>query len=118
MSVHYTGKDDARREKIRALWADGVSGPDIAERLGLTRNQVAGQLRRAGLYGANRPVSERLAAEIAGMKAEAEKKEAAAVEIVRTTRRVVVRKPSASDDVITAIETLRANQCRWVIGDV
>lgn len=44
------GPDDTERaEQIAAMWADGLSGGQIATRLGLTRNAVIGMVRRLEL---------------------------------------------------------------------
>lgn len=46
---HYIDWTDARIEILRREWAAGMSGPLIAERLGISRSAVIGKAKRLGL---------------------------------------------------------------------
>jgi GcrA cell cycle regulator len=49
-----------RDDELRPLWQAGLSGEEIAKRMGLTKNQVIGRAHRIGLAGRPSPIPNHL----------------------------------------------------------
>jgi GcrA cell cycle regulator len=114
--------------KLKSLFEKGLSTSEIGKRLGLTKNAVVGKINRLGLNMAGASSSAKTAAKKAkkaaapvrpskvvkkpaGVKKSASKKEIAKnrTESRRKTERIIQHSAQ--------LMALRADQCRWPVGD-
>jgi GcrA cell cycle regulator len=107
------GWTDVRTERLKALWADGRPASEIAGLLGeVTRNAVIGKVHRLGLAGrkttSRKPLPRRAKLSRAGLRQPPAR-------FVRPAAPLPPPPPSAA--LMLPLRQLRADQCRWPIGD-
>ncbi|MGB1361602.1 MAG: GcrA family cell cycle regulator [Alphaproteobacteria bacterium] len=98
MSFKWT---DENFQKLKKLWAKGMSAREIAEKIGTTRNAIIGKANRSGLSSPTTKV-----------KAKATK----SVKAAKATKKA----PTPSKEVIQISQpanTASENACQWPIGD-
>lgn len=122
--MEYTGWTDDRIEKLRKLWADGLSASECARHIGggFSRNAVIGKVTRLGLPGrkvkVRRPANDRWNTEDRRME-RGEKPFKQAVIRAKPNWRAEALPDTPATDVatITSILDLEPHHCRWPIGD-
>ena len=114
------GWTDTRTERLKKLWADGHSASGIAALLGeVTRNAVIGKVHRLGLAGrkttSRRPVPRRTSPRRNGSGCAGRRLPPA--RIVRPASPLVPAPLPSVAALMLPLRQLRADQCRWPIGD-
>jgi GcrA cell cycle regulator len=110
------GWTDPRTERLKQLWADGRSASEIAALLGeVTRNAVIGKVHRLGLAGrATR--QPRRSSPRRDRSGRVEMRRAPA-RFVRPTAPLMPPPPPPVAALMLPLRQLRADQCRYPIGD-
>jgi GcrA cell cycle regulator len=110
---------DLRVERLKALWAEGLSASEIAERLnGVTRNAVLGKLHRLKLLGGRRP-------QPGACGPKPGRKRVARPVRPHVQIRMAIGLPAETytpaDDAlpgeVARLEALGRHQCHWPVGD-
>jgi len=110
---------DLRVDRLKALWAEGLSASEIAERLnGVTRNAVLGKLHRLHLLGGRKP------------QPGASGPKPGRTRMARPIRPPAEARPPAAlqpappasacidlPGLVRRLEALRRHQCHWPLGD-
>ena len=109
-----------RIERLKKLWADGRSASEIAALLGeVTRNAVIGKVHRLGLAGrkttSRQPAPRRTSPRRNG-SGRAGLRQAPA-RFVRPASPLPPAPPPPVAALMLPLRQLRADQCRWPIGD-
>ncbi|MBE1237955.1 global cell cycle regulator GcrA-like protein [Phaeovibrio sulfidiphilus] len=76
--------NDDTVERLKKLWADGLTTGDIGKQLGVSKNAVVGKAHRLGLKARPSPIK---------------------------------RTKKEKDEKIRSVVDLKADSCRWPIGD-
>jgi GcrA cell cycle regulator len=110
------GWTDTRTERLKQLWAEGRSASGIAALLGwVTRNAVIGKVHRLGLAGrkttSRQPVPRRTSPSRVHFLRQAPTR------FVRPTAPLLPPPPPPVAALMLTLRQLRADQCRWPIGD-
>lgn len=120
-----SGWTDERVELLKKLWAEGLTGSQVAKQLGgVSRNSVIGKLHRIGLAGraqASEPRKTKTAArtvvrhqaKVFGETKVAVKSPAPVREWSEDPGIVVADEPPG----MATLATLGAHMCKWPIGD-
>ncbi len=111
--------DDERVEKLKKLWAEGLSASQIAGKIGgVTRNAVIGKVHRLGLSGRAAPAKPQrgraYCADEAGSRLHPPSSEGPkplATEPEFTASAIL------DDGDLTTVATLKTNMCKWPVGD-
>ncbi len=105
------GWTDESVEKLRQLWAQGLTANEIAKKLGVTKNAIVGKVHRLCLTARPSPIKSKDAADELPLQPDLiEKIEEKSVEEVVEPRK---------NEELTNIKLvdLDSHTCRWPIGD-
>jgi GcrA cell cycle regulator len=113
------GWTDTRVERLKAFWADGLSASEIADRLGeVTRNAVIGKVHRLGLAGrkttSRKPLPRRTSPR-RNRPGRVERRLPPAPFMWPAAELPAPPSPVAA--LMLPLRQLRADQCRWPVGD-
>lgn len=123
--MEYIGWTDDRIEKLRKLWADGLSASECARHIGggFSRNAVIGKVTRLGLPGrkvkVRRPANDRWNTEDRRME-RGDRPYKQAIKVVKPKpdwRAESLPDTPTTDIARVAFADLDADHCRWPIGD-
>ena len=115
------GWTDEKVEKLRELWAQGLTANEIAKRLDVTKNAIVGKVHRLCLTARPSPIKSK--------NQEAEETEKAVETVVEakteTANRQVAEasvapaksEKGAKENTNVKLVNLDSHSCRWPIGD-
>ena len=105
------GWTDESVEKLRQLWAQGLTANEIAKKLGVTKNAIVGKVHRLCLTARPSPIKSKEAEEESPQQPDLiEKIEEKPVE--------EVAKPHKTEELTNIkLVDLDSHTCRWPIGD-
>ncbi len=110
MSINWDDENNVRR--LRAFWADGLTGSEIAEKMGTSKNSVLGKAHRLNLPARASPIKRD------GARPPVKKIERLPGTMVERVRRPVpVEAVRAMPPVEVVASTMRPRPCCWPFGD-
>ncbi len=112
------GWTDTRTERLKALWADGLSASEIADLLGeTTRNAVIGKVHRLGLAGRATTSRQPRPRRTIGRRDRAGGVSMRKLVFVRPRPVPPDRLPPAPAALMLSVAQLADATCHWPIGD-
>lgn len=105
------GWTDESVEKLRQLWAQGLTANEIAKKLGVTKNAIVGKVHRLCLTARPSPIKSKDTAEELPLQPDL-------IENVEEKPAVEVTKPHKNEELTNIkLVDLDSHTCRWPIGD-
>lgn len=117
------GWTDEQVEKLRQMWAEGLTANEIAKRLGVTKNAIVGKVHRLCLKARPSPIKNKNAEETSAETVvvatqKTIQKADGRVEIVAGEEGVVKKTETKSAHAGNVkLTELDSHTCRWPIGD-
>ncbi len=110
------GWTDESVEKLRQLWAQGMTANEIAKKLGVTKNAIVGKVHRLCLTARPSPIKPKDMIPEALPEEPVEVVEKVAEPVTEKPAETSKEKPAGASTNVTLVD-LDSHTCRWPIGD-